>query len=68
MAGHVGIEPTLTDLESVVLPLNYTPTKKSLASLIGKPPWPTDEESLFRWDSDRLLLGKGLCSGFVLYW
>ncbi|SOB51801.1 Putative phage protein (fragment) [Dellaglioa algida] len=27
MAGVVGIEPTLTVLETVVLPLNYTPVK-----------------------------------------
>ena len=29
MAGVLGIEPRLTDLESVVLPLNYTPILKS---------------------------------------
>ena len=28
MAGVVGIEPTLTVLETVVLPLNYTPAVK----------------------------------------
>ncbi len=28
MAGTVGIEPTLTVLETVVLPLNYVPIKK----------------------------------------
>ena len=29
MAGAVGIEPTLTVLETVVLPLNYAPIKSS---------------------------------------
>ena len=37
MAGVLGIEPRLTDLESVVLPLNYTPILKNLSPLIGKP-------------------------------
>ena len=32
MAGAVGIEPTLTVLETVVLPLNYAPIKSSLTS------------------------------------
>ena len=29
MAGVVGIEPTLTESKSVVLPLHYTPTNKT---------------------------------------
>ena len=68
MAGVLGIEPRLTDLESVVLPLNYTPTKKPLASYWEAVRGLRTKESLFRWDSDRLLLGKRFFSGFVLYW
>ena len=59
MAGVLGIEPRLTDLESVVLPLNYTPILKNPSPLIGKPVVAY---------ADRLLLGKRFFSGFVLYW
>ena len=69
MAGVLGIEPRLTDLESVVLPLNYTPILKSPSPvLLGSLRGLRTKESLFRWDSDRLLLGKRFFSGFVLYW
>ena len=38
MAGVTGIEPTLTVLETAVLPLNYTPIKFRMAPQLGLEP------------------------------
>ena len=42
MAGAVGIEPTLTVLETVVLPLNYAPINKMVEGDGFEPPNPKE--------------------------
>ena len=42
LAGAVGIEPTLTVLETVVLPLNYAPIKRMVEGDGFEPPNPKE--------------------------
>ncbi len=57
MAGAVGIEPTLTVLETVVLPLNYAPIKSSSHDGIEPPTPPACKAGAL---SAELILQKNL--------